>query len=191
MIFINEFLPNPAGVNAQGEWLELANNGANTIDLNGWKIISGASKFSLSGKSVLPGGYLLLPRSETKLALKNADGGVELLNARGVMVDAASFTGSAPEGKSFSRINYENGPAQHFVWSEPTPAAANKISLNTSVAKNAYPAGVRLNPALGGAEFAGLALGVAVLLAGLVIFILKKHEDLSHIFFARDEEAWL
>jgi hypothetical protein len=184
MVLINEWLPNPVGNDTSGEWLELFNGGNNSVNLDGWKIVSGSSKFSISGKNIGTNGFLLLPRSETKLVFKNTDGMVSLYDASGKLVSSASFLGSAPEGKSFGRVQNGGG----FVWSEPTPGAANIISSSTAIIENVYPVGVPLNKPLGTAEFLGLMLGVAIVLTGLVVFVFKKDHGLFKLFFGRDEE---
>ena len=188
MVYINEWLPNPTGLDTGGEWIELFNSEKNVVSLDGWKITSGDSKFSLSGKSIRAQGYLVLPRSETKLVLKNTDGKIFLYDSQGQLVGSAGFLGSAPEGKSYSRIGYETGAAQNFIFSEPTPGAQNKTPLETGLIKNNYPFGQPLNPPLGSAEFLGLLLGTAVVLTGLVMFVLKRNEDLSKLFFGGNEE---
>jgi len=187
MVYINEFLPNPVGNDTSGEWLELFNSGSSSVSLDGWKIVSGSGKFSISGENIGAGGFLVLPRSETKLVFKNTDGSVSLYDASGKLVDSAGFLGSAPEGKSFARVA-SGGAGQNFAWSEPSPGAPNTISSSTAIIENTYPVGVPLNRPLGAAEFSGLTLGVAVVLTALIMFVLKKDEKLSKLFFGGDEE---
>lgn len=198
MIFINEWLPNPAGNDAQSEWVELFNSGSSTVltagnasvNLDGWIIkTSGTSKFNLKG-TIGAGEYLVLKRTDTKLVLKNTDEKLFLYDMAGKLVDESGFLGSAPEGKSFSRIGYNpEGLAQQFVWAEPTPGAANKATANNLITiNNQYPLNTPLNQNLDTMEFVGLALGAAVVLAAIVMFVLKRNENLSKLFFARDEE---
>jgi len=201
MIFINEFLPNPVGNDTSGEWVELFNSGNNSVSLDGWKVVSGgstsltvsSSKFLISGKNIGAGGFLVLPRGETKLVLKNTDGNVSLYDASGKLIDSAGFLGSAPEGKSFGRINYNdhdynNDNVARLVWSEPSPGAANVAPSSTAIVENIYPVGVPLNNQLGAAEFIGLMLGVAVVLTSLIVFTLKRDEKLSKLFFGGNEK---
>ncbi len=72
MIYINEWLPNPAGADAQSEFVEIFNSGDEPVSLNGWVLkTSGGGKLKLKG--MIGGGqYLVLNRSETKLVLKNS-----------------------------------------------------------------------------------------------------------------------
>ncbi len=182
MVLISEWLPNPVGSDASGEWVELWNGGGNIVDLSGWLVATnGGNKANLSGE-IGPGGYLVLYRTKTKLVLRNSDEGLFLYDAGGKLVDQSSFQGSAQEGKSFSRLI--NGDS--FTWSEPTPGAQNKISLDMSVAKSDYPTGVPLNRPLGAQGIILLALGVAVVFAAIVLFVIKRNENLSKLFFGRN-----
>ena len=41
MVSISEWLPNPKGKDADGEWFELVNTGDTDINLSGWRIAAG------------------------------------------------------------------------------------------------------------------------------------------------------
>jgi hypothetical protein len=205
MILINEWLPNPAGNDAQGEWVELFNSGSSSVSLDGWiiktgggstSLTTGTRKYNLRG-TIGAGGstqlttseYLILKRTDTKLVLRNTDEKLFLYDAKGNLIDQSGFLGSAPEGKSFSRIGYNpENLTQQFAWSEPTPGAANKISLNTNILHNMYPVGTPLNKNLGVVEFWSMLLGAAVVLTAIVMFVLKRNESLFKLFFRGDEE---
>jgi len=206
MVYINEWLPNPAGNDAQGEWVELFNSGSSSVSLDGWiiktgggltSLTTGTRKYNLKG-TVGAGGstqlttseYLLLKRTDTRLVLRNTDEKLFLYDATGKLVDESGFLGSAPEGKSFSRsaLRSLGEGRQSFVWSDPTPGAANKIALNNSIASNNYPTNIPLNENLGAVEFWSMLLGAAVVLTAIVVFVLKRNDGLSKLFFARDKE---
>lgn len=188
MIFINEWLPNPAGNDATGEWVELFNNGNAPVNLNSWTLRTGGkSKYDLKS-AIGVGDYLVLKRTDTKLVLKNADEKLFLYDAKGNLVDQSVFLGSAPEGKSFSRISGATTAAQNFTWAEPTPGTANKISLNTNILHNIYPIGAPLNKNLNATEFVAMALSAAVVLTALVMFVLKRNENVSKLLFGGNEE---
>lgn len=190
MIFINEWLPNPVGADAAGEFVELYNSGSGAVRLDGWVLATdaaGKKKFSLAGRSIAAHGYLVFKKSATKLALRNADGGLWLYGPGSVLADYGSFLGTATEGKSFSRVDYATGPAQHFEFADPTPGRANKVA-SVAVAVRAYPVGVPLDRRLEISGFFGIMMGVAVLLVGLIIYVIKTNEDLSELFFRRHEE---
>ncbi len=197
MIFINEWLPNPSGKDASGEWIELLNSSDKTISLDGWFLTSGGKKFYLNNKTIVPGGYLVLRRSETNLVLANTEGALALYDSEGGVVDGAKFVGTAPEGKSFSRslqdfggqVRQDQEPAlknQIFSWTEPTPGAKN-LTAEITVANNDYPAGRLINQSVGPGGVIGLAFGSGIILAGLVMIILLRNDNLSKLFFGGDE----
>ena len=189
MVFINEWLPDPPGIDTKGEFIELFNDGHVPVALRGWSLRTSGKKAFSFGEEDIPGnGYLVLKRTATKLALKNSAEELSLFDASGKLVDHSSFLGQAQPGKSLSRINDATDTSEHFTWSDPTPGAINKISENTEIASNNYPANLILNhPSLGGAEICGIAFGVAIALAGIILFSIKEHEHISELFFGGDE----
>ena len=189
MIYINEWFPNPVGNDATGEFVELYNSGAMAAKLDGYTLSDGAKKrFSLSGYSIPPGGYLVLKHAQDKLTLKNTDGAVSLYGPNGQVVDDASFAGAAPEGKSYSRVDYSAAPIAHFAFEYPTPGAANK-TIDTTVSANGYPLGIPLSPQLSPAGFAGLMVGVASFFLLFFIYVIQKNRNASNFLFGRDKEA--
>ncbi|HVO28379.1 MAG TPA: lamin tail domain-containing protein [Candidatus Paceibacterota bacterium] len=188
MVFINEWLPNPAGDDAQGEFIELFNTGASAARLDGWTLhTTGKKIFSLSGRSVGPGGFLLLRRGDTKLTLKNNSEELRLYDAAGRLADQSSFDGSAPEGESLSRINYATDTAEHFTWADPTPGAANQIVGSTAITSREYPRGQPLNQYSPGAlPFLGMLFAVSAILSVLVVYSVRSHENFSKFIFPED-----
>src|SRR3989338_7107310 len=182
MVVISEWLPNPAGNDAKGEWVEVLNIGNSPVDLTGWRLTADGKKlFTLHG-TLGPGAYLVVPRTESKRTLKNSDGRLALYDATGRLADQTYFIGTAPKGQSVNRTK------SGIVFATPTPWAANKLSQATPFAyDNEYPIGAPLNPPTGaGAQIFGHLLGTALALAVAIVFILKSHADLSHIFFKRN-----
>ena len=184
MIYINEFLPNPAGSDADGEWVELFNGGLAPVNLTGWILTTkDGKKFVLGGKTIGAGEYTLLPRTGTKLTLHNTDGALALYDASGKLADKVFFIGTAPEGKSFSRTGQTSDvKGQFFSWVDPTPGAKNVFPELALVAQN-FPIGQPLNPPLGMPQLFGIAFGAAAVLAMLVLIVFKKNENLSKLFF--------
>ncbi|WP_160317074.1 lamin tail domain-containing protein, partial [Ardenticatena maritima] len=82
-LVLNEILPAPSAVdwdgdgvaNAQDEWIELANLGATPLDLTSWQLDDaegGSAPYTFPpGSLIPPGGFLLLFRTQTGLALNN------------------------------------------------------------------------------------------------------------------------
>ena len=185
MVFINEWLPNPVGPDPVGEFIELYNTGGVSISVRGWKIVNEKGKKFELGAHVIEGkGYVVLRRPELTFALRNTDENLSLYDSAGHLVDSARFLGSAPSGKSFSRVNYATEDITHFAFVDPTPGASNHI-LNTAIAAIPYPTGMPLNEQLGAGGFLALLFGVAALLTGFIIYIMERNEDLSELFFER------
>ena len=196
-IFINEWLPNPIGsdtckVNCGWniEFVELVNNGAAPVSLNEWSLWTGgkAKKLSLSGFVVPAHGYVIVKKPAVKISLKNNDGGLWLYGPDGALADAAAFKGVAPEGKSFSRIDYGAADIQHFAFVDPTPDAANN-TINNEIAVQHYPTGVPLNAPLAGSDVFGLMFGATIVILAAWAYIIYTNEAISNIFFPRDREA--
>ena len=187
MIFINEWLPNPAGVDAKGEFIELFNSGKTLANLNGWSLATKNGKqFSLSSYRIAAGGYLLLSRATTKLTLKNSDETLSLYDAKGRLADQSSFSGAAPMGQSFNRINYGADESQHFAFGNPTPGVVNDTTLQVHITAIDHPFNISLNQtSISGIQFSSLFMGVAALMAGLIVYTVKQNENLSKLFFER------
>jgi hypothetical protein len=214
MIYINEWFPNPIGADASGEFVELYNSASSAVSLAGWKLGTGTAStitiipaktkpISLAAFSVPPHGYLILKKAQDKLTLKNVDGALLLYGPSGTVADRASFAGTAPEGKSFSRISYDGSAAQHFIFAAPTPGTANARSSDM-IASNDYPVGVPLgaqslqssSSATGLPASAAfmtspgvLAIGVALIIAVLFFYVFSKNEHLSNFLFGGDEAS--
>ncbi len=187
VVFINEWLPNPSGVDAAGEFVELYNSGASSISTKGFVLATEkGKKFPLPSRTITANGYAVFKKPDLAITLRNTDGGLSLYNANGRLIDAAHFLGSAPEGKSFSRVNYSAEDIVHFGFVDPTPGAENK-TINTTIASVHYPTGSALNHRLAGTEFVSLVFGTALLLTGLILYIIEKNEDLSKLIFGGDE----
>ncbi len=195
MIYINEWLANPVGKDSDpsassgrvGEFVEIFNNGKVSVNLSGWYLktkVATKTKFVLSGE-VGGGGFAVFKKPEFKITLGNTDGELFLYDASGKLVDHEQFLSLAPEGKSYARISEGD-----FLWTDPTAGMPNKFLERGALIDNTYPISVPLNKSLGIFDFILLALGAAAVLTGLIIFILKKNENLSKLFFRGDEANW-
>lgn len=170
MVLINEWLPNPVGSDAAGEWLELWNNGP-AQTLSGWQLADKSGKRFTLGQGALieRDGFLILPRSATKLTLRNSDEELFLYNAQRRLVDSVVFPGTAPEGKSVSRLG------DLFLLTEPTPGRPN--AQVAPLAESAYAPGQMLNPGPAWPATLGLALLLAASFAAISFFIFKQTHD--------------
>lgn len=80
-VTVSEFVPNPVGDEATGEWIELANPSAEEKTLCGWSLDDGergSDPYPLDRWRLAPGDRLVLPRSETDISLNNDADAVRL-----------------------------------------------------------------------------------------------------------------
>jgi len=81
---INEVMVNPKGLDSEGEWVELYNNTAQTIDLAGWYLDDAEGKSAAyripDGTKMSSGSYLVLRAPEVNLSFKNSEDMVRLLD---------------------------------------------------------------------------------------------------------------
>jgi len=167
-IRLNEVLPAPAEIDWNGdghadmsdEWVELYDRGGNPVDLGGWMLDDvaggGSAPYILPvGTYLQPGGFLLLFRRQTGVALNNDTDTVRLLGPDGVEVDTFAYTN--PEGdRSYSRATDGDGP-----WTDtypPSPGRSNVPATPTptptaTATATAFPTGLTLNEILSDPRF--------------------------------------
>lgn len=179
MVIINEFLPNPAGKDTEGEWVKLFNNGDTAVDVSGWQIKDASAKafiFSATNKKIIAGGETLtLDYKTTKISLNNNGETIFLYDKNGSLVDRAEYTGTATDGKVYIRA--ENGK---FISSgssagmQETDSVSSQASLNNESAN----IGAIINNYNPGLNFL-MGIFIALVLTALFIFISKKLELFS------------
>lgn len=128
MVLISEIFPNPKGKDTEGEWVELYNSGDALIFLSGWKLKDAAGKiFSFSSHKIPADGFLVLPYSETKIALNNDKETLFLYDAKGELRDIFSSSEIAGEDISFARALPEKEVRMAL---SPTPGKENLVALS-------------------------------------------------------------
>jgi len=187
-MIISEFLPNPIGKDTEGEWIELFNNSQEAVDLSGWQIKDASGKAFFLKNKIGPGQYSVLDYKTTKISLNNNAETLFLYDQKGNLIDKVEFAAAAPEGKSLVRQN-----EQFRFTDQPTPGFANvfknaavselttsKNSLTTNVLTNTSVNNSSINSKVS-AHFGNLLIGVgvALILAFLFVFILRKLNLLS------------
>ncbi|HEU0016682.1 MAG TPA: lamin tail domain-containing protein, partial [Longimicrobium sp.] len=124
-VVINEVFANPAAVaDSVGEWIEVVNVTAATLDLQGWTIVStGDAPYTITGPLTIPaGGYAVLGRNAdpgdnggvvlsynyyvagATLNLSNSSDVLVLRDANGVTVDSVAWAAAPPNGASRALI---------------------------------------------------------------------------------------
>ncbi len=102
-MIIKEFLPNPAGIDKDGEYIKIFNDGNLPVDLSGWQIKDASGKaFKLSG-NLNAGQELILLSSRTKIILNNDGERILLYDATGKLVHELNYIGQAKEGQIITK----------------------------------------------------------------------------------------
>lgn len=135
-IRINEFLPDPAGEDNEGEWIEIFNDSDKDVDLADWKIDDetdkGSNPFKISNIVINAYGYAVFPYKQTKITLNNNGGEINLI---------------LPDNKVRQKISYPkaqvnesyNFSVAEWYWSKkltPLSANAEKASEGKSADKS-------------------------------------------------------
>lgn len=156
-IIINEILPDPAGNDAE-EWIELKNIGVDRVNLFGWKlddIEGGSAPYKINVDSwIESGGFYLVERNESGLALNNSNESVRLFDASGKLVDSVNYE------KSFSGESFARAENKKWFWTTViTPGEENTISVAGSQESKtmASVAGVKISTKANG-EYAPMTL---------------------------------
>ncbi|HIC87978.1 MAG TPA: hypothetical protein EYP04_01025 [Anaerolineae bacterium] len=140
-IYLNEYLPAPHDVDWDGdgtadandEWVELYNAGSMAVDLGRWQLddISdgGSSPYVIPSDTIIaPGGFLVLFRRETHIALNNSGDEIRLLYPDGSLTDSHTFSDAAYD-QSYSRTVDGGGE-----WTDaypPSPGQPNRPATPT------------------------------------------------------------
>ncbi len=124
---ITEFLPNPIGPDAEGEFIEIYNPTAAPISFKDFALRDKSGKTFASTTLIIPPlTHLAIFRTNTNIALNNSGGEtVTLMDQDDQTLETVSFTGSASEGASYART--DTG-AWRFT-NKPTPGAPNNFTI--------------------------------------------------------------
>ncbi len=186
-MLINEFLPNPAGKDPAGEFIELFNESRDSQNLSGWKLKDASGKtFALKNITLGANEYLVLENKATKISLNNNEEAIYLFNATGKQIDSLGFTVSAPSGKSFIRQLSSQG----VFTDKPTPGAPNIFENQSALQNTAGDTNARLALAANASsknatmiintssDATGIFLGIAIALT-LTTFFLFVYKNLG------------
>lgn len=137
-IFISEFVPNPAGSDEEGEWIEIANDSDSIADISGFQMGDGSSAIFKIPKNtfIAPRSFLVFARNATKISLNNDEDKIVLRYPSGEIADSVEYKSGAKEGYAAARTS-----GGRFLWTKnSTPGTAN-IFLSEPVNKtSAAPA---------------------------------------------------
>lgn len=131
-IIINEILPSPVGADEEGEWIELYNLGDQEINLNNWQVENGTKSYVFQkNKYLKAGGYYVLKRPESGLALKNSGGYLALFDGANNLLTELNYP-SAKQGFSYARDRYGK-----WLWTNILTAGKENIFVLTNNGANA------------------------------------------------------
>ncbi|MCH8748534.1 lamin tail domain-containing protein, partial [Patescibacteria group bacterium] len=126
-IVINEFLANPVGSDASGEFIELKNTSSTAVDLTRWQLDDadgGSSPYTIPAGTSLSGFEIRSwSRSVTKIALNNDGDSVRLFDPSGELKASRDYD-TASEGQSYNRED----SGGYRLSTTLTPGAANVIT---------------------------------------------------------------
>ncbi len=125
-VIISEILPNPVGSD-DGEFIELYNGGENSVRLVGWTLKDRGGKIFEFGDGVIEANdYLVVFRTQTKIALNNSGDDLFLIQPlRDEALSAVSFS-SAKEGEGY---NYDVNSDKWYWGDDLTPGAINHFEI--------------------------------------------------------------
>jgi DNA/RNA endonuclease G (NUC1)/PKD repeat protein len=129
LIVITELMPDPTKVaDASGEWFEVFNAGASTVDLNGWRITSGptgSEQHMITGSlPIAPGGYLVFGNN----ANSATNGGLTVNYSYGTALTLNNsntdwLTLKLPDGRLVDTVSYSTRSGGVVVSPTYTPTA--------------------------------------------------------------------
>lgn len=115
-IILSELLPNPVGLDSEGEWVEIYNPNDGSVALSRY----GLDNFAIPDGTIIgPKSYLVLHRVQTGIALGNSGDTVKLLFPGGLSIDEVVYDQSS-EGKAWALID-----GMWYLTSRLTPGEAN------------------------------------------------------------------
>ncbi|TAL19167.1 PKD domain-containing protein [Patescibacteria group bacterium] len=121
---ISEILPNPAGPDALGEFVEIQNISSSSQKLAGWKVAFDSRRPSALPEITIPvGGFVALNREEIKIALPNSGAELALIAPDGAIADRLGYE-AAESGIARGR----GGDGEPNWTSQPTPGETNIIA---------------------------------------------------------------
>ncbi len=136
-IVINEIFPNPKGADFKDEFIELKNIGGQEVNVENWIIKNNENQYEIIKTdfpvAIIPaGGFFVLYREKTNIALNNSGDKAELFSETGKKIDSISYKEYGKENISYARIE--------GIWQ--WTAAISPCAENIFIALNGAPQSV-------------------------------------------------
>ncbi len=123
-LFISELLPNPAGKDTAGEWIELCNTDTAPAPLVGKKLSDASGKTYVFGdESLAPRSCVVYPYVQTKITLNNSGDTITLADVQGTVIDTLRYAESIGDDIALAR----DKDMRVALTSRPTPGKENSI----------------------------------------------------------------
>ncbi len=121
-VHINEFIPNPVGIDSELEFIELYNSGDADADLTGWIIdTGGTARFTIENGTILSAkSFLTFYSSDKNIALTNLGDHIQFIRPDTTVQDDIVYTSSI-EGHSYIRLD----TGEYVDSASPTPNTPN------------------------------------------------------------------
>ncbi len=159
-MIIKEFLPNPVGVDKDGEYIKIFNDGKETVVLNGWALKDVNGKiYKLTGK-LNTQSELILTYSQTKISLNNNGEKIFLYNNKEELVDELGYSGNASEGEIVLKKEQKTTQGEDLKYGSQTNADSRVVINIFSFSKLVF-----------------IDFFVAAILAGFMLYIILKLEE--------------
>jgi len=98
-----------------GDWFELFNSGASTVDVSGWKMKDNDDTHAFyvfpAGTSIPAGGYLVVEEAQFVFGLGAADS-VRIFDSTGALYESYSWTRTPPSLTAAARMERARSPTQ-------------------------------------------------------------------------------
>ena len=137
-IAITEIMPNPEEDESSNEWIEIANIGQETINLSGLMLDDsedGSSPYELPNIEIKPGGYTVIYRSDSKIALNNSNDSARILTPSEDVISSVQYE-KTEEGMSYQLTQIINAITGEITtkwqWANPTEGVASQALYTIS-----------------------------------------------------------
>ncbi|HEY4527208.1 MAG TPA: lamin tail domain-containing protein [Candidatus Paceibacterota bacterium] len=205
-VVISEIMYDAPGTDIGHEWIEIFNDGADPISLEGWRLLENGTKHKLtsvsSGNTVQPGGYAIIADKaesfhadfpafggqlfDSAFSLSNTGETLGLLDGGGATISSVTYQASAGAGNSLNKSGSD------FVARTPTPGAAmsaNTIQPPQKEIKTARPQKEKV-PAVGDAEITADQSREAEIVPETPELVVAAAQQTAPAVFSRSSIAW-
>lgn len=185
-VVINEFIPNPEGSDSKNEWIELYNQGNNSVDLSNWFLDDaehGSKPYLLPQNTIIKDlGYLVISIIDSKIVLNNNGDSVRLFRPDLTLVQRVDYKEKVKEGYSYNRLT--DGSWQ---WSSTSTPGKENIIVNENSSDNKGGFNSLLSSVFSIAQARGQPSGTQITVVGYVN--VPPNVLSSQYFYIQDNEA--